>query len=612
MQKPHSELTRSKMNKTHFQDFEEKSETALLDPRIKKLRKQLAQKNLTGFLVPRADVHRGETVQKCDERLAYISGFTGSAGLAIIGNKSAALFVDSRYTLQAPLQTDINIFEIIDYTPAKIVKFLLENFKKNAKIGYDSWLFSPKEIKQLRKKLESNMELVPTENLLDNIWKDRPKAPTSAIKFLDLKQSGKSASDKIAKLQHYLAAAKCDNIVLTLPESICWLFNMRGRDVPNTPFVLSFAIVPVTGVPTIFLSPDKINHDSLAALDAIAHLSPKYEFTNKLAELKKQKIWLDPASAPSAVFEILEKSDIEIYQKPDPILAQKAKKNDAELAGMKQAHIFDGIAMAKFLHWFDKNAPSGKVSEIDIVTQLENFRRAEKTLFDISFDTISGAGENGAIVHYRVSEKSNRTLKKGEIMLVDSGGQYLSGTTDITRTLYSGAVTSEQKTRYTQVLKGMIAISKLRFPKGTTGAQIDILARQYLWQDGVTYNHGTGHGVGAGLSVHEGPIGISPRVTAELEVGHILSNEPGYYKQGEYGIRIENLIHVVNSEIANDYMEFETLTLAPIDMRLVEQKLLTRDEVTWLNNYHQKVWREIGAKLKGEVKDWLKVATKAI
>jgi len=600
------------MNKSHFQDFEEKSEPALLAPRIKKLRRQLAQKNLTGFLVPRADVHRGETVQNCDERLAYISGFTGSAGLAIIGDKSAALFVDSRYTLQAPLQTDENIFEIIDYTPAKIVKFLFENFKKDAKIGYDSWLFSPKEIKQLRKKLESNIELVSTKNLLDNIWKDRPKAPTSAIKFLDLKQSGKSASDKIAKLQHDLAAAKCDNIVLTLPQSICWLFNMRGRDVPNTPFVLSFAIIPVTGVPTIFLSPDKINHDSLAALDAIAHLSPKDEFTNKLATQKKQKIWLDPASAPSAVFEILEKSGIEIYQKPDPILAQKAKKNDAELAGMKQAHIFDGIAMAKFLHWFDKNAPLGKLSEIDIVTQLENFRRAEKTLFDISFDTIAGAGENGAIIHYRVSKKSNRTLKKGEIMLVDSGGQYLSGTTDITRTLYTGAVTSEQKTRYTQVLKGMIAISKLRFPKGTTGAQIDILARQYLWQDGVTYNHGTGHGVGAGLSVHEGPIGISPRVTAKLEVGHILSNEPGYYKQGEYGIRIENLIHVVNSKIANDYMEFETLTLAPIDMRLVEQKLLTRDEVTWLNNYHQKVWREIGAKLQSEVKNWLKVATKAI
>jgi Xaa-Pro aminopeptidase len=602
------------MQKSHFQDFSEISKPELIAPRIKSLCDELKANKLDGFLIPRADMHRGESVQKRDERLAYISGFTGSAGLAIVGQKQAALFVDSRYVLQAPMQTDMKIFEIIQTPTSTITDWIKENFAKNSTIGFDAWLHSPSEITKLKIKLKGHAKLKATANPIDKIWDNRPPAPKSSIEFLGIDRSGKIASEKLADLQQKLATKNCDYIVLTLPQSICWLFNMRGSDVPNTPIILSFAIIPATGTPTLFFAKDKINHDSLAALDAIAILESKDNFASALKSLAKTSatIWIDSNSCPFAITKIFKKSNVKLYQKSDPILAMKAIKNSTELKGMKQAHLFDGKAIVEFLCWFDKNAEQGKLSEIDIVTQLENFRREEKTLMDISFDTISGAGANGAIVHYRVNEKSNRTLKTGELMLVDSGGQYLSGTTDITRTLFCSSASDEQKDSYTRVLKGMIAISMARFPKGTTGAQIDILARQYLWQKGKNYNHGTGHGVGAYLSVHEEGTGISPRVTAKLEEGHIISNEPGYYKEGEYGIRIENLIHVVKSKTTPGYLKFKTLTLAPIETRLIEQKLLTKDEVNWLNDYHKKVWKKISPFLKGVEKDWLKKATMVI
>ena len=607
------------MIKSSFQNFSDASSPNLIAPRIKLLRQNLKEAKIGAFLIPRSDIHKGEAVQECDERLAYISGFTGSAGMAIVGSKKATLFVDGRYTLQAPKQTDNEIFEITQTPPANIAKWIKENIKKNTIIGFDAWLHSPKEIGELKEKLKSHIKLKAIKNPIDKIWQNeqeykRPEPFASKIEFLDIKRSGKTASEKLADLQQKLATQKCDNIVLTLPESICWLFNMRGRDIPNTPIILSFAIIPVVGTPTIFLAKEQINHDSLTALDAIAHLLPKDEFSNSLKELGKSgaSIWIDSISCPYAIAKILNKSASELCNKPDPILAMKAIKNTAELNGMKQAHRLDGIALAKFLCWFDKNAPSGKLSEIDIVIQLEEYRREEKSLVDNSFDTISGAGANGAIVHYRVSEKSNRILNYGELMLVDSGGQYLSGTTDITRTLFCGSASNEQKDKYTRVLKGMIAISRLRFPKGTTGGDIDILARQFLWQDGVTYSHGTGHGVGAFLSVHEGPIGISRRVNSVFEEGHIVSNEPGYYKEGEYGIRIENLITVIKSKVAKDYLEFETLTLAPIDTRLIDNKLLTKDEVKWINDYHNRVRKEISPFLNGDEKEWLNQATKAI
>jgi len=401
--------------------------------------------------------------------------------------------------------------------------------------------------------------------------------------------------------------------VLTLPESICWLFNIRGRDIPHNPFVLAFAIVPREGRPTIFLAPDKLNEESRALLGPLADLTEKSAFPAALDALAAsgRTVWIDPATAPAAVKSALS-GRAALVEALDPTALPKAKKNPAELAGMREAQALDSVAMCRFLAWFDRTAPKGGLTEIAIVEQLETFRRESGQLADVSFETIAGAGPNGAIVHYRVSNATNRTLVPGELMLVDSGAQYFSGTTDITRTMASGPVTAAQKDRFTRVLKGMIAISRLVFPKGTAGNQIDILARHALWQVGLNYAHGTGHGVGAFLSVHEGPAGISPRYTIPFEAGMILSNEPGYYETGAYGIRIENLVAVVESEIAPDFLGFETLTYAPIDTRLVAPDLLTPEERGWLNAYHAEVARRVAGQLDAEDSAWLARATAPI
>lgn len=597
-----------------FQNFEEKADPEKVAPRVKDLRAALKKAGVDAFLVPRADVHRNESVPACDARLAWLTGFTGSAGMAIVGADKAVLLVDTRYTLQAPNQTDTSVIEVAEVPGITPAGWLANNIAKGGKIAFDPWLHTKGEISALRAKLKGHATLVPIENLVDTIWQNRPAPPTSEIEFLGHNRSGKIASEKLAELQQVLITAKTSAVILTLPESICWLFNMRGRDVPNTPFVLGFAIVPAIGKPQLFLGPDKLTREADAALKAIADLSPKDGFTDALVKVgtKSKDVWVDPATTPDAVAEILIEAGATLVNKADPVLGPKAKKNDAEIAGMREAHKIDGIALAKFLAWFDAEAPKGKLTEIDIVAKLETCRRENDTLVDISFDTISGAGPNGAIVHYRVTENTNRTLARGELMLVDSGGQYLSGTTDITRTLFTGNATAEQKDRFTRVLKGMLAISMARFPKGTSGAQIDILARQFLWQAGITYNHGTGHGVGAFLSVHEGPIGISPRYTLPLVPGHVVSNEPGYYKTDAYGIRIENLVHVIESEGFEGYLEFETLTLAPIDKRLIDTNLLTNEETAWLNAYHARVFEEIGPALQGAEKSWIKKATEEL
>jgi len=600
-----------------FQSFEERSDPKNVAPRLKALRAEMTAAGLDAFLIPRADAHRGESVPPGDARLAYITGFTGSAGLALVGTRKAALFIDSRYTLQAPAQTDTSKVTPIEALQTGIAPHFAAFVPKGGRIGYDPWLHTPGEIKDLAEKLAGTATLVATDNLVDRIWKDRPAAPATPVEFLGHNRAGKKAEDKLAELQATLAAENADATVLTLPESLCWLFNIRGRDVPNTPFVLGFAIVPRKGKPTIFFDKTRITPELKAQFGELANLAGK---DTMLAALRKlgaagKHVWVDPASAPLAVLNAIRtgSENAHVIEKRDPILLPKSRKNDAELAGMREAHRLDGVALAKFLAWFDREAPKGKLDEIGIVTALEAFRREEPTCVDASFDTISGAGPNGAIVHYRVTEKTNRGLKAGELMLVDSGAQYLSGTTDVTRTMSTGKPTAEEKDRFARVLKGMIAISMARFPRGTSGAQIDVLARQYLWQAGLTYNHGTGHGVGAYLGVHEGPVGISPRYTLPLEPGQVISNEPGYYKDGGFGIRIENLVHVVESPVGDGkYLEFETLTLAPIDLRLVDKKLLTADERDWLNAYHKRVWKEIGPQLKGEARDWLKEATAEI
>lgn len=599
-------------NKSPFQNFEDIADPNTVAPRLKRLRTKLQDLELDGFLVPRADAHRGESVPASQARLAWLTGFTGSAGVAVIGAHKAVLLVDGRYTLQAPSQTDTSLFEISEIPKASVTDWLKTNIQSGT-IGYDPWLHTTGEIKGLRARLGDDITLKPVANPIDEIWTDRPTPPSGSIEFLSLEQAGKSASDKITELQATIAEKKAQALVLTLPESICWLLNMRGRDVPNTPFVLAFAVVPLSGKVELFVDANKHSPSAKSALKGVANLRDKAEFSHYLKSIANGKtVWLDPATAPSEVSDSLVKSGATLTEKSDPVLALKAQKNTAELTGMRDAHHRDGIALAKFLHWFDREAPKSTLSEIDIVKQLEAFRREDETLVDISFDTISGAGPNGAIVHYRVTEKTNRTLNAGELMLVDSGGQYLSGTTDITRTLFTGSATDEMKDRFTRVLKGMIAVSMARFPKNTSGAQLDTLARHALWDVGLNYAHGTGHGVGAFLSVHEGPIGISPRYTLPLQPGNILSNEPGYYKTDAYGIRIENLVHVIDDAIYPGYLEFETLTLAPIDTRLIDKDLLSPGEIEWLNAYHARVFKEIGPKLESEVQDWLKLATAPI
>ncbi|HEY4199730.1 MAG TPA: aminopeptidase P family protein [Devosiaceae bacterium] len=601
---------------TVFQSFDAKSDPRNVAPRLKALRVAMAEAGVDGFLVPRADAHRGESVPPGEARLAFLTGFTGSAGMALVGPRKALLFVDSRYTLQAPAQTDTAKVTVIEALPGAMASHFTTAVPKDGRIGYDPWLHTPGEIDDLAEKLGNGLALVATGNLIDRIWPDRPGAPITQIEFLGDNRAGKASKDKLADLQKTLVADNIDATVLTLPESICWLFNMRGRDVPNTPFVLGFAIVPRRGLPTLYLDPARITPELREALAGVAKLAATKAMLPALRRFgaADKRISIDPATCPIAVVDAIRSGgDATIVEKRDPVLLPKSIKNAAEMSGMREAHHLDGIALAKFLAWFDKEAPAGKLTEIGIVTALEAFRREDSSCVDASFDTISGAGPNGAIVHYRVTTKTDRTLQRGELMLVDSGAQYLSGTTDVTRTLFTGKASAEQKDRFTRVLKGMIAISTARFPKGTSGAQIDILARHSLWQAGITYNHGTGHGVGAFLGVHEGPIGISPRYTQPLEAGMIISNEPGYYKDGEYGIRIENLVMVIDSPVGSGkYLEFETLTLAPIDLRLIDVNLFTPFERDWLNTYHQRVFKQIGPDLKGDDKTWLKEATRPL
>jgi len=597
-----------------FQSFDEVSQRQEIAPRLVRLRQELTAAHLEGFLVPLADAHRGETLPASERRLAYISGFTGSAGNAVIGRKSAALFVDGRYSLQAPDQTDPLLFEVLPAPKAKPADWIIKNLAKGSKIGFDPWLHTPNEIRTLQNEMKEHGVLVAHQNLIERIWFDRPAPPKASLEILPLERAGIAPEEKIKNLKHQLAETNADAMVLTLPETICWLFNVRGRDVPNTPLVLAFAIVPQHGKPTIFVDPDKLSPDQNQQLSRFVVVRAPDQFTPALTRLGQQehRVQIDPAACPYAITSLLAEKGATLIEKADPVIGAKAIKNPVELAGMKQAHQLDGVALTRFLAWFDDNATTGSLSEIDIVIALENFRRREPSLVDISFDTIAGAGPNAAIVHYRVSKKSNRVLEAGQLMLVDSGGQYLSGTTDVTRTLFTGSASAQQKERYTRVLKGMIAISSARFPQETTGAQIDVLARQYLWQEGLNYNHGTGHGVGAFLSVHEGPAGIGPRYHVPLQAGMVLSNEPGFYLKGAYGIRIENLLAVIDSPNAEGFLAFETLTLAPIETRLIDTGLLSNAERDWLNNYHQRVFEQIGPALSDNDKHWLKRATVAI
>ncbi len=588
--------------------------------RIAALRKELARLGIDGFLVPRADEHQGEYVPPRAARLAWLTGFTGSAGLAIVLADKAAIFVDGRYTLQVRSQTDGSLFEPRHSTEQPPEDWIKANLPKGGKLGYDPWLHTPVGLKHLRKAVAAaGGELVALEGSpLDAVWVDQPPAPIAPAIALDIRFAGRSSQDKRESIGRSLADQKVEAAVLSGPDSIAWLLNIRGADVPRTPFALGFAILHKDGAVELFMDRRKFTPGLDAHLGNRVAINPPEAFGKALDRLgqAKARVMVDPQSAPSWAVDRLKAAGAEIVEGDDPCLLPKARKNEVELAGTRSAHRRDGLAVTRFLNWLSHEAPKGKVDELTAAAKLADFRRDGEYFRDFSFDTISGAASNGAIVHYRSTEATNRPLKKGELYLVDSGAQYLDGTTDITRTVAIGKPTAEMKDRFTRVLKGHIALGMARFPRGTTGSALDALARYSLWQAGLDYDHGTGHGVGSFLSVHEGPQRISkaPNRVA-LEPGMIVSNEPGYYKTGAYGIRIENLVMVVEDPRPGDerpMLAFETITMAPIDRHLIDKKLLTQDEIAWLDAYHARVRAALLPKADKETAAFLEEATKPI
>ncbi|GAA3854666.1 aminopeptidase P family protein [Celeribacter arenosi] len=588
-----------------FQSFNVTSRPDQAAPRVTALRAEMAQAGLDAYLVPRADAHQGETVADCDDRLAWLTGFTGSAGSAVIGLSQAALFTDGRYTVQVRAQCDPALFEFIDWPATKPVDWLKKTEAR--RIGFDPWLHTVAEIRAIRKALtDTDAELVAGANLVDRIWADRPAPPAALAVAQSVKFTGRTSDDKLDEIRESLKKSGADAAVLTLPDSISWLLNIRGSDIAHTPVVQAFAIIPAEDKLSLFANPAKFAdlpedprisiYDDAALAEALSAL--------------EGRVLVDPASAPHAVVSLLTKADV--VEGTDPCQLPKARKTPQEIEGTREAHLRDGAAMVEFLAWLSDQAVE-TLSEIDVVKKLEGFRRATNALKDISFETICGSGPNGAIVHYRVSEETNRPLAEGELLLIDSGGQYVDGTTDITRTVALGDIGADEREAFTAVLQGMIAISAARFPKGITGAHLDALARSALWRQGRDYDHGTGHGVGAYLSVHEGPQRLSRVSDVALEEGMILSNEPGYYREGAFGIRIENLIVVQPAQMPpgsdkREMFEFETLTFVPIDRNLIHPDALAPWERDWIDEYHALVWDRISPRLSDDARAWLREA----
>jgi Xaa-Pro aminopeptidase len=587
--------------------------------RLKALREQLKANQLDGFVVPLTDEHMSEYVGSYAQRLAWLTGFEGSAGSAVVLPEQAAIFVDGRYTLQVRQQVSATEWSYQSVPETSTTDWLKENAPQGARIGYDPWLHTNDWVKKAKEALASRgAELVPVaRNPIDEIWKDRPEASKAHLVVQPDQYAGKSGAEKRTDIGDWLAKHHADAAVLSALDSIAWAFNIRGADVSHTPVALAYALVHADGTSDLFVASEKIGPEVRQHLGNGVRLHERAEFETALADLKGKTVVVDPERAVAAIYEALERAGAKIVSMRDPTILPKAIKNDAEIAGQKSAQDRDGAVISRFLRWIDDETPKGDVDELKASDHLEALRRENPEFRDLSFDSISGAGPNGAIVHYRSSEKTNRKLEKGTLYLIDSGGQYVDGTTDITRTVPIGEPTDEMKDRFTRVLKGHIAIATAVFPKGTRGSQLDSFARRPLWEAGLDYAHGTGHGVGSFLSVHEGPQRISPVGSSQsggdepLQAGMILSNEPGYYKTGEYGIRIENLVLVLPREVEGaekDMLGFETLTFAPIDRRLIDAEMLDGEEVMWLNCYHAHVLARIGPSLTGADLDWLREA----
>ncbi len=577
-------------------------------PRLAALRSVIRDGGLSGFLVPRADAHQGEYVAPRDARLAWLTGFTGSAGFAAILADHAGVFIDGRYRVQIKSQV-ADVFTPVPWPETKLADWLIEHLEAGAVVGYDDWLHTQSEVDRLQDRLEAqDITLKPVPNLVDRNWEDQPDPPSGKIIPYPLEFAGESHAEKCKRIAADIAKDGQDAAVLTLPDSIAWLLNIRGTDIERNPVAHAFAILHKDATVDLYVYGDK-------AADLGDHLSddirlhPVAAFEEALAALTGT-IRVDPATAPARIFT---KITAEIARADDPCILPKACKNATEIEGTRIAHLRDAAAMVEFLAWLDAQ-PAGSLTEIAVVKELEAHRRATNMLRDISFETISGAGPNAAIVHYRVTEDTDRAVNEGELLLVDSGGQYIDGTTDITRTVPIGMPEPIHRSCFTRVLQGMIAISRARFPKGLAGRDLDALARFPLWTAGLDYDHGTGHGVGTYLSVHEGPQRISRISDVALKPGMILSNEPGYYREGAFGIRIENLIVVreaskIEGADAREMLDFETLTFVPIDRRLIVAEMLSPDERAWINAYHQTVFDKIADSVGAEARDWLERAT---
>ena len=602
-----------------YQIFEDLSEAGTVAPRLAALRAELARRGLDGFVVPHSDEYQSEYLPACNERLAWLTSFTGSAGAAVVLKDRAAIFVDGRYTLQVRQQTDTKLFEPRDLTTEGPNAWLEMNAPNGGRIGFDPWVFSAASAEALRQSVEkAAAKLVPTDgNPIDAIWHDRPSAPADNATPHANDIAGESAESKRTRIAEEVKKLGADAAVVSQTDSICWLLNVRGSDTPHTPFVLSYAILNADGSADWFVDGRKISPELSKHLGNAVRVRDPEEFVSALDALAGKTVIADPNWTAAAAFERLEKARTKIKRAPDPCQLPKACKNAVEIEGARQAHIRDGAALTRFLAWMAREAPNGHLTEIEAAEALEGYRREAGTLTDLSFDSISGAAPHAALPHYRVTKSSNRKINRDEIYLIDSGGQYPDGTTDVTRTMIVGEPTTEMRDRFTRVLKGHIALATARFPEGTTGAALDAFARRPLWDAGLDYDHGTGHGVGSYLSVHEGPQNISKKpILQPLKPGMICSNEPGYYKEGEYGIRIENLIVVSEPKPIpggdRPMMEFETITLAPIDLNLVEVKLLTEEERLWLNKYHQRVRDILLPRVDNETREWLSHVTRAI
>ncbi|WP_282119143.1 aminopeptidase P family protein [Ruegeria atlantica] len=595
-----------------FQSFAVTARPEQGPPRLAALRSQMAQDGLDGFLIPRADAHQGEYVATRDERLAWLTGFTGSAGFCAALSEIAGVFIDGRYRTQVKAQV-AEEFTPVPWPETSLSAWLKEQLPSGGKVGFDPWLHAAGQISSLKKELNaSGIELVRCDNLVDRVWPDQPDAPMNPVKAHPIEFAGETATSKIARLADDLKQNVCEAAIISLPDSIMWLLNIRGSDIGYNPVAHGFAILHANGRVDLFMAAQKLAglddhlgdhvqvHDPQVFLEAVAGLVGKVQ--------------VDLGTLPQAVADVL--SD-KMMDAGDPCALPKARKNPAEIAGSAEAHLRDAVAVIETLCWLDAKTP-GTMTETQVVTQLEENRRRDNALQDISFDTIAGTGPNGAIMHYRVTEETDSRLKNGHLLVLDSGGQYLDGTTDITRTIAIGEVGDQEKACFTRVLKGMIDMSMLRWPAGLAGRDIECIARAPLWAAGQDFNHGVGHGVGAYLSVHEGPQRLSKVSHAPLEPGMILSNEPGYYREGAFGIRIENLVVVQDAptlptaDTERAMLNWRTLTYVPIDRRLIVVDMLTVDERAWLNSYHRDVAEKVRPRLGDDAQLWLDAATAPI